>query len=506
MDKLKNWWADHGPTKRRLIQIYSALLYNAHLKGFVNGEIFTGISKNVCVPGFNCYSCPGAIGACPLGSLQNALASSGKRAPFYVFGILALFGIILGRTICGWLCPVGLLQELLHKIPTPKIRKSKVTRILSYLKYLVLVYFVAAIPISHIKDGVPVPGFCKYICPVGTFEGAVGLLSNSANEKLLSVLGPLFTRKFVIMVAIFTLAIFMYRVFCRFICPLGAIYGFFSRFALLGVKVDNEKCTGCGLCVASCEMDVKHVGDHECIQCGKCMGVCPSKAISWKNGKISVKENETASKEPKKPAKKTKDMILVLAAAAVLLWALWYGNFSKDAESSPSAMSIEMENGQMVGSEVGMLCPDFSVPLYREEGNLTREDCLGKPTVLNFWATWCGGCCAELPEFQKFYEDYGDRINMIGVHSSEITDDVDEFLNSTGYTFRFALDENNTMIPSLGGSTALPQTVVLDPDGVILYNRIDSADYALLEAIIQPVLSAAEAEIPEEEPAAEPAG
>ena len=72
------------PTKRRIIQLYCALLYNAHLRGFVKGEIFTGKAKTVCVPGFNCYSCPGAIGACPLGAIQNAVGSLNKHIGFYV--------------------------------------------------------------------------------------------------------------------------------------------------------------------------------------------------------------------------------------------------------------------------------------------------------------------------------------------------------------------------------------------------------------------------------------
>ena len=121
---------DYLPTRRRLIQLYAALLHNANLKGYISGQIFTGNTKYLCVPGLNCYSCPGAVGACPLGALQNALASSGNRAPSYVLGILLLFGLILGRTICGYLCPFGLVQELLHKIPTPKIRKNRVTHAL----------------------------------------------------------------------------------------------------------------------------------------------------------------------------------------------------------------------------------------------------------------------------------------------------------------------------------------------------------------------------------------
>ena len=161
MGKLKAWIRGHLPTQRRLIQLYAALLYNAHAKGFITGDIYTGSSKALCVPGFNCYSCPGAIGACPLGALQNALASSGNRAPTYVLGILLIFGLTLGRTICGYLCPLGLLQELLRKIPTPKIKKSRVTRVLSWVKYVVLAVFVIILPLWYALQHYPVPAFCK---------------------------------------------------------------------------------------------------------------------------------------------------------------------------------------------------------------------------------------------------------------------------------------------------------------------------------------------------------
>ena len=123
------------------MQLYFALLFNANLKGFTTGNIYRGKTKALCVPGLNCYSCPGAVGACPLGSLQGAF-SAGHSTLFYVCGILLLYGVLLGRTVCGWLCPFGLVQELLYKIRTPKIKKSPVTRILSYLKYVLLAVFV----------------------------------------------------------------------------------------------------------------------------------------------------------------------------------------------------------------------------------------------------------------------------------------------------------------------------------------------------------------------------
>ena len=299
MDKIKQetWLKRHRPTTRRLVQVYSALLYNAHLKGFITGEIYRGKTKAVCVPGFNCYSCPGAVGACPLGSIQNALASAGHRAGWYVLGILLLYGVILGRTVCGWLCPLGWLQELLHKIPTPKIKKSVVTRTLTWLKYILLAVFVIALPLWYgLAYDVPLPAFCKYICPAGTLEGAMGLLPT--NPDFFSMLGILFTRKFVILLIIALACIFCYRSFCRFICPLGAIYGLFNRFNIVGVKVDANRCNQCGACVRHCEMDIRRIGDHECINCGKCMEHCSQGAVSIQAGKILLKGPEIPGKEP----------------------------------------------------------------------------------------------------------------------------------------------------------------------------------------------------------------
>ncbi|MBO4367542.1 MAG: 4Fe-4S binding protein [Clostridia bacterium] len=273
------------PSKRRLIQLFAALLYNAHLKGFITGEIYTGKVKAVCVPGFNCYSCPGAAGACPLGSLQNALSASGHRAGFYVFGIIMLYGLILGRTICGFLCPMGLIQELLFKIPVPKLKKNRFTRLLSYLKYFILIVFVIIIPLRYALQSFPIPAFCKYICPAGTLEGAVGLLANPINESRLSMLGMLFTKKFIILVLTFLACMFLYRPFCRFLCPLGAIYGFFAKTAFTGIQTDQTACTMCGRCVQVCRMDIRHVGDHECIHCGECISKCPENAIRFKGGR-----------------------------------------------------------------------------------------------------------------------------------------------------------------------------------------------------------------------------
>ncbi len=300
----KVWWQNHKPTQRRLIQVYAALLFNINFKGFFTGEMYRGPVKSVCVPGMNCYSCPGASGACPLGSLQNALAhrsAEHRSAFFYVIGIILLYAVLLGRTICGFLCPVGLGQELLYKIKTPKLKKNRVTHILSYFKYVLLAVLVIAVPLLFSFSDTVIPGFCKYICPAGTFGGGIGLLLHPSNAGLFEGLGILFTWKFILMVIMMVACVFIFRFFCRFFCPLGAIYGFFNKISLLGVKLDQNKCTDCGLCVSHCKMDVKHVGDHECINCGDCIRICPAHAISWKGSKLllhkSAVEAEVAVEE-----------------------------------------------------------------------------------------------------------------------------------------------------------------------------------------------------------------
>lgn len=443
MDKLRLWAQNH---RRKIIQLYAALLYNAHLRGFATGRIFTGVTKTLCVPGLNCYSCPGATAACPLGALQNALASSTTRAPFYVLGIIALFGLILGRAICGWLCPFGLIQELLHKIPTPKIKKSRVTRALSWLKYVILGLFVVVLPLAYALKDVPLPAFCKYICPAGTLEGALALLAHPDNSGLFAMLGALFSWKLTLMIAILIACVFAYRAFCRFLCPLGAIYGLFSKLAFVGVSVDQPKCIGCDKCIRQCPMDVRHVGDHECIHCGRCAACCPTDAIRWKGPRLT------------KAAR--------WIAAAVLVLALIFANMHGDEVPA-------------TGAEVGMIAPSFTVPTY-DGGTFTPAE--GRLTVVNFWATWCTPCVAELPYFEQLAQNYPE-IDVVAIHSQLTTEDVSAWIADRNIRLTFALDETGEVLAAFGGSDMLPQTAVIGPDGTILYNAVGSMTYEELAEV-----------------------
>ncbi|MEY8320524.1 4Fe-4S binding protein [Lachnospiraceae bacterium 46-61] len=268
---------------QRIIQISSTVLFNGYIIGFQKGKIFTGKSKMLCVPVLNCYSCPGALGACPIGSLQTALGARNRHFPFYVLGLLMLFGIVLGRLICGFLCPFGLVQDLLYKITSTKINITpKIDKPARYIKYVILFITVILLPAFVItKSGITPPYFCKYICPAGTLGGGISHLL--VNPSLRQVAGILFQWKMLVLLLVIILSILIHRPFCRYICPLGAFYSFFNRFSFYQMYLDKSKCIDCKKCEQNCTMAVQvtqNINSAECIRCGKCKSICPTHAIS----------------------------------------------------------------------------------------------------------------------------------------------------------------------------------------------------------------------------------
>ena len=281
---------------RGWIQAGATLLTNIHLPNFVKGGIYQGEGKAVCVPGLNCYSCPAATGACPIGAFQSVVGSSKFSFSYYVTGFLILLGVLLGRFICGFLCPFGWLQDLLHKIPGKKLSTKKL-KPLTYLKYIVLLITVILLPALVVNDvGMGDPFFCKYICPQGVLEGAIPLAA--VDQGIRSALGTLFSWKLAVLIAIVVLAVLFYRPFCKWICPLGAFYGLMNKVSLLGIKVDQHKCVSCGICAAACKMDVaitESPNSTECIRCGKCISACPTCAVSFRYGLDLPEKNPCAT-------------------------------------------------------------------------------------------------------------------------------------------------------------------------------------------------------------------
>ncbi len=490
-EKLKQWL----PSRRKLIQLYCALLFNANLKGFLSGNIYTGRSKQFCAPGINCYSCPGAIAACPLGSLQGAI-SADRSTLYYVGGILLLYAIAFGRMICGWACPFGLIQELVYKVKTPKLKKSPVTRLLSYLKYVIFVFFVVIVPLVYAFRDTPLPAFCKYICPAGTIEGGLLLLSNKVNESYFSMLGPIFTWKFILMVSIILGCVFVFRLFCRFLCPLGALYGLFNRISIFGVTVEQSKCTQCGLCLSKCKLDIRQVGDAECIGCGECAGVCPTRAIHFKGFKAP------AAGEPVVPGKAQKitRWVVTLVLSAVLIGAVafyWTEGASPAQNPVPSDPAASEPTGPVVGNQVGDLCYSYDLDVVPADGSTVDPANTGKVTVINFWGTWCTPCVNELPYFDRVARENPENVTVIAVHSalkgSTAEGYVQEHYPDSPIVFAldYATDESGLYsgyYTSLGGRGTYPYTVVLDEQGVIQSVFVSPLTYEELRAAVDAVL------------------
>ena len=281
---------------RGWVQAGATLLSNLHLPNFLKGSLYQGAGKAVCVPGLNCYSCPAASGSCPIGALQAAVGSPQYRFSYYIVGFLLLLGMLLGRAICGFLCPFGWLQELLHKIPTKKFSSQKL-KPLRYLKYGILVVMVCMLPVLAANDvGIGDPFFCKYLCPQGVLEGAIPL--SLVNPSIRAALGKLFSWKLSILLTIIVLSVLFFRPFCKWLCPLGAFYALLNRMSLFRMQVDRDKCVSCGKCAKACKMDVdvtKTPNHTECIRCGMCARACPTCAVHFRYGFRTREERNDAA-------------------------------------------------------------------------------------------------------------------------------------------------------------------------------------------------------------------
>jgi len=212
--------------------------------------------------------------------MQLFLAGVKHSISLFITGFLVSVGVVFGRFICGYVCPMGLVQDLIYKIKTPKRRV--LFRYLRYLKYLVLILFVVLLPmlILHELSGIGEPWFCKYICPSGTIFGAIPLLA--VNGFLREFAGVLLIVKISVAAAILVTAIFIYRPFCRLLCPLGAIYALFNRVAFIKMRCDKEKCTSCNKCAQVCQImleNAKQPNSPECVRCGECKEACEAKAL-----------------------------------------------------------------------------------------------------------------------------------------------------------------------------------------------------------------------------------
>lgn len=252
-------------TKRLYVQIAAAIITNSFF--------LAPVLKYIPCPSLNCYACPLAAFACPVGTLQHFIIIG--LFPFFLLSLISIVGLVLGRWACGYLCLFGLLQDLLGKLG--KARAS-LPGWLSYGRYLSLLALAVALP-AFLNE----PWFCK-LCPAGTLEAGLPIVGQAfVKAKLLGqysqfwgMVGWLFAVKLVILLGFVLASLFVKRPFCRTFCPLGAIFGLFNRASLIQISYDRS-CETKADCRKVCPVDIdirKDPSSPDCIRCLQCT-VCP---------------------------------------------------------------------------------------------------------------------------------------------------------------------------------------------------------------------------------------
>ncbi|MFU8780226.1 MAG: 4Fe-4S binding protein [Kiritimatiellia bacterium] len=249
--------------QRRIVQCVSLFA--------LNGAFLGGQAKAVCVPVMNCHACAFSLFACPVGVIVSYAGY--RMLPFLLLGTILLIGIFLARLLCGWVCPMGFLQDLLHKIPGRKISLPDWTR---YIKYVLLGVTVVLLP--FLLGGDTLWSFCR-ICPVSAMQVTIpNLFAANSVITIRTVL------KLAILAFILLLAVVSKRSFCRVLCPVGAMMAPFNRFSFLTVRPVSG-CVACKKCDKLCPTECgpapdmiagKAPGlDPECVTCHECREGCP---------------------------------------------------------------------------------------------------------------------------------------------------------------------------------------------------------------------------------------
>ena len=228
--------------------------------------------------------------------------------PIIPLAFFLVMGAVFGRFLCGWVCPMGFIQDLILKMKgvTTKVSLRKhvsLMKIKYFLLFLIL-FISSTLAISlfleaenRYKDalGPFAEGIFLSIAPETTLFSTIPRLVQAGMESGLLNFSSFTSSGYVVVLGLILLAIFFagaYMVpwfWCRYVCPTGALMAIPMRFSFLGLKRDPSKCTKCGDCVAICPMQVRILelpwekfNDPECTLCLECVGTCSSGALSLK--------------------------------------------------------------------------------------------------------------------------------------------------------------------------------------------------------------------------------
>ena len=177
---------------------------------------------------------------------------------------------------------------------------------------------------------------------------------------------------------------------------------------------------------------------------------------------------ETSVEETNNQSPRTSNRWFWIATIGVVLvlgigWIAYSRALVNSNESTAGDQASELQAAAVAGHPA----PDFELP--SPDGEVYRlSDFKGQPVILNFWATWCGPCRAEFPEFQEAAVDNADSLVIIGINNTaaDQADQVPGFLEEFGITFPIVLDEDGETVKTYR-VLGLPTTVFIDSDGIV---------------------------------------
>ncbi len=278
---------------RLATQWVTVALMNCYLAVFPGAHIYKGSLRSVCLPVLNCQACPTATTSCPVGSMQHFAAV--HKAPLFLLGVLGLFGLAVGRMACGWICPFGLLQDLLYRIRSAKIR---IPAVFSMLRYFVLVLLVVLLPYATGES------WFSMLCPMGTLEAALPwtlwnpvLPSTGFHVATQTAISWFFVLKVLILGGFIMLFVVAKRPFCRLVCPVGLFFSFFNRISLLELRV-APGCTGCNRCQEMCPVDIKVYEDPNSGDCIRCLRCTSCRHVTVASRLATTEPKPTESEQP----------------------------------------------------------------------------------------------------------------------------------------------------------------------------------------------------------------
>ena len=222
--------------------------------------------------------------ACPLRSLEQSVDQGSFTWRLFVYPLLIIgfLGILTGRAVCSWACPIGLLQRGTGHVARKERRRPlarklgshKAEKYLRYTKYFLLIglVFVTSYLIGFIFTD---------LCPVGFLTGTIPVLILNPGKFIPNFFFPM---ALVIFILFIVLIFIIERGWCRYFCPVGALLGPFNKISFLHMDVHKEDCIHCNLCSNECPMGIdvpKMHRDPECILCGKCVTACPNNLVTF---------------------------------------------------------------------------------------------------------------------------------------------------------------------------------------------------------------------------------